>query len=268
MRILLGAAALMAAGAFPAAADEIVLTNGKTITGVRREAPDRPGKVVVDVPQGRIVLDAEQVASVRPGRTALHEYEERRRRLGDSRDPQAYVGLMEWCRENGLTRYLDELARKVLELDPAHEAAHRELGHEKVGDRWLPYEEAQEAKGFVRVDGRWMTRSEAELVRARRQEAEDRRRRQEEERARRREEERRRREKEWEEFRREQLRQLARLDGYFYRPDWFWPAYFRPYPWSAYLRSRRYYQEGWRYTGSRAAPGLDVVVPLPFPIFP
>ncbi|MFN3486801.1 MAG: hypothetical protein ACK44W_15145, partial [Planctomycetota bacterium] len=145
MRIVLGAAAVLWAGAFPAAADEIVLTNGKTITGVRREVPERPGKVVVDVPHGRIVLDADQVASIRPGRTALHEYEERRRRVGDSRDPQEYARLMQWCRENGLTRYLDELARKILELDPAHEGAHRELGHEKVGDRWLTYEEAQAA---------------------------------------------------------------------------------------------------------------------------
>jgi hypothetical protein len=266
MKNVLGAAALLAVGALPAAGDEIVLTNGKTLTGVRREVPDLPGKVVVDVPHGRIVLEADQVASVRPGRTLLHEYEERRRRVGDSRDPQEYARLLQWCRENRLTRYLDELARRILELDPSHEEAHRELGHEKVGDRWLPYEEAQAAKGFVQVDGRWMTRSEAELLRARRQEAEDRRRRQEEERARRREEERRRREKEWEEIRREQLRQLARLDGYFYRPDWFWPAYFRPYPWSAYLRSRRYYQEGWRYTGTRV--GIDLVAPLPFPIFP
>ena len=43
----------------------------------------------------------------------------------------------------------------------------REKGYIKVGDRWLPPEEANRARGLVQVGGKWVTREEAEtLVRA------------------------------------------------------------------------------------------------------
>jgi len=43
----------------------------------------------------------------------------------------------------------------------------REKGYIKVGDRWLPPDEANRARGLVQVGGKWVTRDEAEtLVRA------------------------------------------------------------------------------------------------------
>lgn len=52
----------------------------------------------------------------------------------------------------------------ALAADPEHEPSHVALGDVKLGDRWIPYAEAMQAKGLVQRGGAWMLREEAAIL--------------------------------------------------------------------------------------------------------
>jgi hypothetical protein len=256
------ALALLVAGARGGLADEIVLVNGHTIKGARRVESKDPNKVVFEVGAGRIELDAKLVSSVNPGHTPLHDYDGKYASIQRSQKASDFWELALWCKENKLPRYVGPLCEQALHLDGSLEAAHRELGHEKLDGKWMTREEAMEKKGFKLVGDRWMTRSEIELQEKHRLEAREREMAQKAERERRREEERERRMAEMEAMNDWYAAQVGGLDGYFYQPNWFWPPYFRPYPWAVYRRNHSPYGGGYPYGYSDAIP----TIPL-FPFF-
>lgn len=257
-RFLVGLAALVAT-ASAARADEIQLTNGKTLVGIARKDPALKSKVIVEVPEGTIVLDEKMVSSVDPGRTPLHEFEEKWSRLKDSKNAGDLWSLAQWAKERKLTRYVPMLAERVIALEPDHAAARETLRHEKKGDRWLTFEEAQEAKGYAQVDGRWLSPAERELREKRRVEAEQKAQAAKAEREKRRQAELAARKKAYEEAVAWHESRMAGLDGYFHSPSFaFTTPYFRPYWWAPYVRSRGYYQEGWRYSSHGALPTFDL----------
>jgi hypothetical protein len=253
MKTVLFSAALALGGGLLASADEIILTNGHRIVGIHHRDARDPNRVIVEVGTGTIVLDAKEVSSVNPGRTLLHDYEDRYNALKGSTSVNDYYALALWAKDNRLTRYLTPLAEQMLKLDPQHEGAHRLLGQELVGHEWLPYEEAQAKRGLRLVNDRWMSKADIDLMEKNRLEAKIREDAQKVERERKKAEERERRRKEAEAYQAWYQAQTQDLDGYFYRPDWCWPYYFRPYPWASYVRSRRNYQWG-NFYGSGAVP--------------
>ena len=147
-------AALVSAGAALACADEIVLSNGHTIKGARAVESKDPNKVIFDVGSGRIELDKKQVSAINPGRTPLHDYEEKAGALKGSSKAADYWELAQWCKQNKLSRYVGPLCVQAVRLDPGHDAAHRELGHEKIDGKWHTHEQAMEKKGFKLEIGR------------------------------------------------------------------------------------------------------------------
>jgi hypothetical protein len=102
----------------------------------------------------------------------------------------------------------------------------------------MTFEESQAAKGLVLFEGRWITSAEKELTEKDRLEARERALAARVERERLKEEEHRRK---WEAVR-EYNDWMARASempyGYLYQPSWFWPAYYRPYPWLPYRYKR------------------------------
>src|SRR5678809_1446656 len=71
MKKIILTAIIAALGVSVAAADEIQLTNGRRLTG---KVTKKDGvKVTVEVGAGTITLDAKDVSSVNPGRTAFEE---------------------------------------------------------------------------------------------------------------------------------------------------------------------------------------------------
>lgn len=259
-------AALFAVGGTLARADEIVLTNGHTIKNARRLDSKDATKVVFEVAAGRIEVDAKTVSSVNPGPTPLHEFEAKYAPLKDSKNTAELWKLAAWAKDNKLSGKASMLAEQVLKVDPMHEAAHLQLGHQKIDGGWCSYEQAMEKKGFVLVDDRWMTRAEIQLIEKRRLEAKERELAQQRERDRLKREEKERRERDAAAYGEWMNRQLDGLDGYFYQPSEFWPAYFRPYPWAAYTRSRRWYQYGMggAYYGGAGTFDLFRFMPTPF----
>ncbi len=181
---------ILALGAAAALADEILLTNGNRIEGIVSSDEPKPEKITVEIGAGEVVLDAGDVVRVRKGRTRLHEYYERREKIKDSREAGDFFLLALWAKEYKCVKFVRPLCEKVIALEPDHEGARRELGHEKVGGKWMTPEEAMAARGMVRFEGRWITEAEKALIEARRLEARDRRMAALKERERRREEER------------------------------------------------------------------------------
>jgi hypothetical protein len=250
------AAVLLAALAgLPASADEIRLANGRKLEGIVLRKTD--AEVEIEVGAGRITLSSKDVSSINPGRTALHELAERLEAVRDSRRAEDHYALAAWAKGRGLTQPVEGLCLRALELDPEHAGARAMLRHEKKDGRWLTFEQAQEARGLVWMDDRWVTPAQVVLAQRQRLEAAERRRTADEERKRRQDEERERRERAQAEAEERWARATEGLDGYFYSPSFaFTTPYFRPYPWATYLRSRRFYQEGWRIPGYQALPYL------------
>jgi hypothetical protein len=255
-------------GGLSAFADDILLTNGKKIVGMHRKDPKQPDKVIVDVPVGTIVLEAKAVSSINPGRTLLHEYHDKYAAIKDSKNAADFWTLAAWARENRLTRYVTELAARTVALEPDHARARAELRHEKQADgKWLTFDEAQEKRGFRSVDGAWLTQAEIELREMRRMELAERARKIREDRETAKKEQREARERAVADYNHMMAAQLSRLDGYFYSPSFaFTTPYFRPYWWAPYVRSRSYYQDGWKYGGGGGYGTFDLFrfIPDPF----
>jgi hypothetical protein len=246
MKRFLLAATIAGLGASLAAADEIQLSNGHKITGVvsKKEA----GKVIVEVGAGTITLDAKEVTAINPGHTPIHDYQDKWQGVKDSKKASDFYDLAKWAKEQKLTRYVAPLCLKTVELEPDHAAARAELHHEKMGGKWLTFEEAQTARGLVFVDDRWITKAEVELMERRRLAAKERAMAAQAERDHRREEERQARQASIDDYNARLSQAMSQLDGYYYSPSFAWTTpYFRPYWWSPYVRSRSYYQRGWEY---------------------
>ncbi len=271
MKKFLAMAAALALAA-PAAADEFQLANGRKIQGIERPDPDRPDRVIIEVGAGVIELDSREVLSRSPGRTDLHEYYERWERVKGSKKASDFFDLARWAREHRCHKFVLMLCEKAVTIDPDHEGARSELGHRKVEGKWLTFEEAQEAKGLVLFEGRWVTEAERELVVRERLEAKERAETARRERERKREEERQRRLEAQQAYNEWVARVTTLPYGYLYRPNWFWPAYYRPNPYLPYQYKRPpggYYGSNWGGCWD-AVPTFNVFdfVPVPTPFYP
>ena len=255
-RIIL-ALTIAALGASVASADEIKLTNGRKITG--KVVKQDGGKVVVEVGAGTIVLDAKDVSAVDPGRTPIDEYTEKWQSVKSSTKASDYLELAKWAEDNKLSRYTAALYQKVIALDPENVAAHTALRHEKIGGKWVTFEEAQAARGLILLEDRWVTKAEIQMMEKRRLEAKERAQAMAEERQRRKEEERAARQAMIDDYNARWDQAMGQLDGYFYSPSFaFTTPYFRPYWWAPYVRSRNYYQHGWQYNNWGAVPTIPL----------
>ena len=230
--LMLLAAVLVCAG--PVAADEILLTNGSTLHGIIRTDTRIPGKVVIEVASGTVVLSESDVSSIKEGPSPLHEYQERLEAITDSSSGGDYWSLAVWARGEKLTRYLRPLAMKVIEMDPEHAEARAQLRHEKIKGEWLTYEQAREAKGFIKVGGRWLTAAELERNEQRKIRVKERQLQARADRKERKKADREKKAKALKEFQEWVANESKLPYGYMHRPSWFWPAYYRPYSWNPY----------------------------------
>jgi hypothetical protein len=92
----------------------------------------------------------------------LNEYAERRARTPDTAD--GHWNLAQWCQKQGLHDESRAHLWNVLRLDPKREAAWKQLGYKKVGNRWVSDEqvaiEKAEAHAQSKADQVWKPRLE------------------------------------------------------------------------------------------------------------
>lgn len=149
---------LLLALALPLGADELVLKNGASFSGVVREEGE---KVVIEVDIGTMTFRKSEVRSIRKTSDPLKEYEQK---LQAATDAKGYYDVAVWAREKGLGTRANEIFRKVVSLSPDHEGARRALGFERHEGRWLEGDEIMVARGLLKHDGRWLPKDTVERI--------------------------------------------------------------------------------------------------------
>lgn len=147
---------LVLLAAVPAAADEIRLTNGRTLEGKAERVGD---EVVVRSSVGEVRLPSKEVASIVVGPTREDLYRERAAKL-DAKDPAQQLAFADWCRDQKLTVQEKEHLRALLAIDADHPAARARLGYVKYDGAWLTEDEYHRARGFVKVGREWVSQDE------------------------------------------------------------------------------------------------------------
>lgn len=127
-------ACLTAALSVLAFADDVKLTSGRTLVGIAHESPSR---VEVETRYGDIGVPREEVESITPGKTAVHDYKERLEALGGCPTAADLFALAQWAQEQGLIRYVGSLLNRTIELDPDHAEARALLGYVRFGGQWM-----------------------------------------------------------------------------------------------------------------------------------
>ena len=128
---------LTAAFCVVATADEVKLTNGRTLVGIARH--EEPNRVVVETRHGDLRFPADEVQAIEPGRTDIHEFKERNEALQGGCPSAADVfALAQWAQERGLIRYVNGLLTQTIEVDPEHAEARRLLGYVQFECEWIP----------------------------------------------------------------------------------------------------------------------------------
>jgi hypothetical protein len=129
------ATALLTLGLGSAAlADEVLLTNGRTLVGIAHNEPDR---VLVETGLGDIGIPHADVKEIVPGKTSIHEYQERLAALGPKASAADVFGLAMWAHNEGLVRYVNPLLQRTIELDPNHAEARKLLDYVRYEGRWI-----------------------------------------------------------------------------------------------------------------------------------
>lgn len=150
--VLVGAAA-------PAAADEIVLANGRRLEGKAERVGD---EVVVRARGGEMRLAAKEVVSITKGPTKDDLYAERTAKL-DAKDVAQQIAVADWCRDQALPDLEKKHLRAVLAVSPDHQAVRARLGFLRYEGRWVTEAEYYTARGFVRVGREWVSKDEVDL---------------------------------------------------------------------------------------------------------
>ena len=173
LRRVVGVAAALLASALVARGDVVVTKDGKTYEG--KVVVDNEVRVVVETTfDGTKEVARADVKSidvhVPPLRVQLTV------RMEQSKgDAAALTELAAWAKGKGFKDEVADVWKKVLEADPQNVRAHKALGHLKVGAVWMTPEEkaaadkaafeaAQQAKGLVEYQGKWIPKEDKEAL--------------------------------------------------------------------------------------------------------
>jgi len=157
--LMLGMAAALTPGL--AAADVIVLKAGGRIEGEVVE--QRPDRVVIDVPAGRITLPRTLIEKTIVGSSSLAEFRARATRLAEG-DVEGWLALADWARAHELQTQSRDAYQHVLWIQPLNAAAHQALGHVFVSGHWMTQDDAYRARGYVQFEGNWVSLEERQAM--------------------------------------------------------------------------------------------------------
>ena len=135
---------LIAVLASVAAADKLVLTDGRVFVGTVSVEDET---VQISVPYGALRFAKTMVERIELMDTPEQEF---RKKLADTAlgDPNALFDLAQWAGKRSLTRQANELYGLILKLSADHAGAHKALGHIRIGKSWLGFDAAlEQARG-------------------------------------------------------------------------------------------------------------------------
>lgn len=161
-RITVTAAILTIFGGVSSWGDVVHLKNGGAVEGIVTEEGDWYS---VQTTYGVSKIRKADVAKVDWVKSPLAEYRERASALkGD--DVVEWFELGRWAQKEGLTPQAEEAFRNVLAAEPDHQQAREALGYVFEAGRWITRDEQMAAKGWIQVEGKWISPEAAKLQRA------------------------------------------------------------------------------------------------------
>jgi hypothetical protein len=150
---LLGAACTLSTAA---RADRVFLVGGTVLEG---KTTTKNGKVIVQTEAGEVAVPADSVSRIEKSESGTNGFEARYSAL-QSGDVQGRLDLADYCRSRDMRTRERKLLLEVIDLDKDNQKARARLGHVKTETGWMTEDEAMQAKGFVRQDGQWVSRSQ------------------------------------------------------------------------------------------------------------
>lgn len=136
----------------PALADTVVLRDGTELEG---RVIEREGQIEVYDKGVKRVFPREQVRSIETTRQAF------RRQLAalEPRDLRGHLALVRWCEERGRKRDAEAVRERLLEAFPDHAPTRRALGYVRHEGRWITRKEYMRSLELVKSrDGRsWVS---------------------------------------------------------------------------------------------------------------
>ena len=160
-------------------ADQVFLKDAGSITG--KIVEQTATNVRVDVGGGILGVPMDRVERIEKGRCALDDYNDRAKKLGPS-EVEGWKKLGRWASQAGLPAQAQDSYKHVLTIAPNDAQANEALGFVQLNGRWVTEAESFKARGFVEYNGEWMTPAQAQVEQT--QAANDRARRDAEQRAR------------------------------------------------------------------------------------
>lgn len=159
-----------------ARADVVLTKDGRRLEGTIVSVTK--AEVVIETRIGRVTVARADVREIQRGNTPRQEFDARFEAARG--DVAGLLALATWAKEQKLDSEARKCFRRVVELEPANEAANLGLGHVLHKGEWLTPKErdkrvhaedvaAKRAAGLVEHEGRWVTpedkaRLEAGLV--------------------------------------------------------------------------------------------------------
>jgi len=148
--------------------DVFHLVNGAQVRGQRVNSGERSAtRFVIETAAGiRVTLHSSQIASTEREVPKVDQYERTAPQFRDTVEDQ--WRLAEWCRTNNLVEHRARHLRRIVELDPRHEAAWHGLGYSQLGGKWILRREFLQEQGYSFHRGRWRLSQEIELMESKR----------------------------------------------------------------------------------------------------
>lgn len=157
-----------------ASADVIHLKDGRKVEGtiVSQDA----SKVSIQTKFGIVEFAMSEVKDIEKKKTKDQLYEEMLKNT-DSRDTTALMKLVKWCKENRMSSKASRHLKQIISLDPNHVEAREMLGYVKFEGRWVTKKEKEkleqeadarekEAAGLVKYNGEWLPKEDVEKLKA------------------------------------------------------------------------------------------------------
>jgi hypothetical protein len=147
--------------AVSAFADDVFLRGGGQITGEIISRSEE--SVTVDIGGGTMTARMSSVVRIEEGTSPLQEYRARAEALPDD-DTEAWRELARWATSRALSTQASKAYSKVIANLPDDEEANQALGRVKLDGKWVSEEEAFTARGFIEFEGHWMTPGERQAI--------------------------------------------------------------------------------------------------------
>ena len=153
--------AVIALIAAPLLADDVYLRGGGRVTGEIVERSD--DAVTVDIGGGTISVRTASIVRIEENVAPSQQYRERAAAISTG-DAEAWRELARWARGEALATQASQAWSRVVAVLPDDEEANQALGRVRLDGRWVSEEESYLARGFIEFEGEWMTPGERQAI--------------------------------------------------------------------------------------------------------